>query len=52
MTDYRLISERIMMITLTLEDKPLTLLQIYALDTSYSDVDINIFYESIKIEFT
>jgi len=48
MTDFQLISERIMMITLTLEDGPLTLFQIYAPDTSYSYVDINLFYESIQ----
>jgi hypothetical protein len=48
MTDYELISERIMSVTLELKDGPLTLFQVYAPDTSYSDVEIDMFYEQLQ----
>ena len=48
MTDYGLISERIMSVTLGLKDGPLTLFQVYAPDTSYSDVEIDMFYEQLQ----
>ena len=48
MTDFELVSERIMKITLALEDGPLTVFQTYTPDTSYSEVDINLFFESLQ----
>ena len=46
--DYEIISERIMHVTLDMEDGPWTFFQIYAPDTSYSDVDIEMFYENLQ----
>ena len=46
--DYQLFSERIMSVTLGLADGPITLFQIYAPDTSYSEDEIIIFYESLQ----
>ena len=44
MTDYEFIFERIMSVTLGLKDGPL--FQVYAQNTSYSDVEI--FYEQLQ----
>jgi len=47
MTDYELILERMMsVVTLNFENGPLTLFQVYAPDSSYSDAEINLFYSS------
>jgi exonuclease III len=48
LTDYKLISERMMSVTLDIGDGPLTIFQVYAPDTSYSDVEIDLFYENFQ----
>ena len=48
MTDYELISERIINITLEMEYGPWTLFQVCAPDTSYSDVNIDLYYENLQ----
>jgi len=49
MTDYELILERMMsVVTLNFENGPLTLFQVYAPDSSYSDAEINLFYKQLQ----
>ena len=48
MTDYKLISERMMSVTLAFKEGHLTIFQVYAPDTSYSDVEIDMFYEQLQ----
>ena len=48
LTNYELISEWIMNITLKMKDEPWTLFQVYAPETSYVDVEIDLVNENLQ----
>ena len=46
--NYNQISERILSIEIEIESGLLTIFQIYATDSSYSDTTINTFYDKLQ----
>ena len=50
LTDYNIISERIMSIEINTKTGPLTIFQIYAPDSSYDDAEIDMFYNNLQDE--
>ena len=49
MSDYNIYSERLMSITLDTNGEALTVFQVYAPDTSYSDTAIDQFYDQLQM---
>ena len=49
-TDYQSISERLISIKIDTKNGPITVFQVYAPDSSYSDIDVDIFFETLQVE--